>query len=225
MDLHHLLDVVRHLPKYLPEFTAQYGNLMYLMLFATVFCETGLVIMPFLPGDSLLFAAGAVSAAGSLNVAILYPLFITAALLGDNLNYWIGRTFGRRLFGNEKSKVFKRSNLQRTEAFFDKHGPKALILARFVPIVRTFTPFVAGMGRMPYQRFLAFSAFGALVWVGVCVTAGMLLGRHPFVSEHFDLLILIIIAVSLVPVAFEVIAHRRGGKRHAAAAAAKPAAE
>ena len=209
MDTHNLLQTFLHLDKTLADFTTQYGPQTYTFLFAIVFCETGLVILPFLPGDSLLFAAGAVSAGGSLNAAVLYPLFVIAALMGDNLNYAVGRFGGRRLFQSETSKVFKRSNLVRTEAFFAKHGGKAIIMARFVPVVRTFAPFVAGMSDMPYGKFLAYSVAGALLWVGVCVTAGLLFGQIPAVTNNFQIVVIGIILVSLLPLVFEAIAHRK----------------
>lgn len=204
-----LIDLIRHLDKYLPQYAHDHGPLVYVLLFAIVFCETGVVIFPFLPGDSLLFASGAVGAAGGMSIPTLYVLFLVAAFLGDNTNYWIGRTLGRRLFQSETSKVFKKENLTRTEAFFAKYGPKAIIMARFVPVVRTFAPFVAGMGQMPYVRFLTWSVAASLLWVGVCVTAGILLGSQPFVKGHFDLIIVAVILVSLIPMGIEYLIHRR----------------
>lgn len=187
------------------------GPLAYAGLFAVIFIETGVVVLPFLPGDSLLFTVGALSAGDkpAFQIAALYPLLMAAALLGDNCNYFLGKRFGRQLFQSETSKVFKRENLTKTEAFFAKHGPKAVILARFVPIVRTFAPFVAGMGAMTYARFLLFSLVGATLWVGICVTAGYFFGGLPVVKKNFELVVVGIVAVSLVPIAIEFLNHRR----------------
>ncbi len=215
MDFQTLIHNFLNLDETLGQLTQQWGTQIYALLFAIVFCETGLVFLPFLPGDSLLFTAGALAATNKLNPAILYPLFITAALLGDNVNYWIGRKFGRKLFGNENSKIFKRSNLTKTEVFFDKYGGKAIIMARFVPIVRTFAPFVAGMGAMPYVRFLYYSVMGAFIWVGVCVTAGLLFGNLPFVKKRFELMVIGVILISLIPILLEIINHKRAQKKQA----------
>ncbi len=209
--LHGLADLFLHLDKHLAAATTTYGTGIYALLFGIVFCETGLVVLPFLPGDSLLFAAGAVSAlpSGGMNGALLYPLFLTAALLGDNVNYWAGRLIGPRVFKSDASRIFKKAHLNRTEEFFRKHGPKTIILARFVPIVRTFAPFVAGAGSMAYAQFLAYSVAGAILWVGVCVTAGRLFGGQAFVQKNFSLIVLAVVAVSLLPILFEVLSHRR----------------
>lgn len=217
-----VIDLFLHLDKHLTDIIANYGVWAYGILFAIVFAETGFIVMPFLPGDSLLFMAGAIGANGSLNAALLYPLFITAALLGDNVNYWAGRTFGRRLFKSENSKILNRKHLERTEAFFEKHGGKTIIMARFVPIVRTFAPFVAGMGEMPYMRFLFFSVAGALLWVGICVTAGFFFGNLEPVRKNFSLVVLGVIGVSLLPVVIEFLNHRRAARRVATAAATPP---
>ncbi|WP_395089693.1 DedA family protein [Armatimonas sp.] len=206
-----LLEILRHFPEWLDKIIAQYGTLTYAILFAIVFVETGVVIFPFLPGDSLLFAVGAVAArpASPLNIALLYPLFLVAAFLGDNCNYWLGKKFGRSLFNNPNSKLFKKENLYKTEAFFAKYGPKAIILARFVPIVRTFMPFVAGMGAMTYGRFLLFSVTGAVLWVGLCVTAGYFFGNISFVKKNFELVLIGIILISVLPMVFEFLQHRK----------------
>lgn len=228
MDTNELIGFFRHFDVWLTNTIQQYGTATYAILFSIIFAETGLVVMPFLPGDSLLFTVGAFSARANsgLNAAIIYPLFLTAALLGDNVNYWVGRRLGRRLFQNEKSKIFKRAHLVKTEAFFTKHGGKALIMARFVPIVRTFAPFVAGMGEMNYSRFLYFSVAGAFLWVGVCVTAGLLFGNMPVVQKNFEKLVLGIIFVSLLPILIEFINHRRSaGKAAHTAASVAPTAE
>ena len=191
------------------------GPMAYAGLFLIIFVETGVVVMPFLPGDSLLFTVGALAAGDSpaFSLAVLYPLLIAAALIGDNCNYFLGHKFGRGLFKSESSKVFNRSNLTKTEAFFHKHGPKAVIMARFVPIVRTFSPFVAGMGAMTYPRFLLFSAVGATLWVSLCVTAGYLFGNIPFVKKNFELVLIGIVAVSVLPMLIEYLNHRKEAER------------
>jgi membrane-associated protein len=191
---------------------AAYGPLSYGILFLIVFVETGVVIFPFLPGDSLLFTVGAFCAKGVFRAEIAAPLLIAAALLGDNCNYFLGKKFGRAAFSKDSSRVFNRSNLLKTEAFFTKHGGKAVILARFVPIVRTFAPFVAGMGAMPYRRFLGYSVVGALLWVGICVGAGIVFGNIPFVQKNFEIVIVGVVAVSLLPMAIEYLNHRRASK-------------
>jgi membrane-associated protein len=210
-----LIEFLRHPGDVLKDFLSQYGTLTYVLLFAVVFAETGLVVTPFLPGDSLLFAVGAIAAdpASGLSPAILYPLFLVAALIGDNVNYWIGKTFGRRLFASEKSKIFNKNYLTRTEAFFAKYGGRAIILARFVPIVRTFAPFVAGMGSMDYLRFLSFSVAGALLWVGIFVTLGLFVGQLDFVQKNFELVVVLIVLISVLPPVFEVIKHRNEQRR------------
>jgi membrane-associated protein len=191
---------------------AQYGNLAYAFLFGVIFVETGVVIFPFLPGDSLLFSLGAFAARPNSTwpqIGILYPLLMSAALIGDNCNYFLGKNFGRKLFNNPDSKWFKPSNLGKTEVFFAKHGGKAVILARFVPIVRTFAPFVAGMGAMEYPRFLTFSIIGATLWVGICVTAGYFLGTMPFFQKNFEYVVVAIVLVSVAPIAVEFLQHRK----------------
>ncbi len=212
MDVKGFLDIFLHLDKHLLQVARDYPTGVYGFLFAIVFAETGLVVTPFLPGDSLLFAAGAVSGLGGLKVGLLYPLFLFAALLGDNVNYWAGRFLGRRLFARGDSRFLKRKHLERTEAFFEKHGGKTIILARFVPVVRTFAPFVAGTGAMPYGRFLLFSVAGAVLWVGVCVTAGYYFGNLAVVQKNFSVAVIGVVFVSLVPVLVEFINHRRAPK-------------
>ncbi len=212
--VHQIWEFLRHPGDILKEFVNQHGMLIYVFLFGIVFAETGLVVVPFLPGDSLLFAVGALAAdpASGMSVPLIYPLFIAAALLGDNVNYWIGRKLGRKLFTSETSRVFNKKHLYHTEAFFARYGARAIVLARFVPFVRTFMPFVAGMGSMGYTRFLAFSIMGAIFWVGICVTAGVLLGNLKVVQKNFELVVLGIIIVSLLPPIIEVIKHRREQK-------------
>lgn len=209
-----MLDFFLHLDDHLAGLINQYGAWTYGILFLTVFCETGLVVMPFLPGDTLLFAAGifAHDDNGGLNIWLLYLIFIAAALCGDNVNYQIGRLLGKRLFKNPNSRIFKKENLDKTHAFMERYGPKAIILARFVPIVRTFAPFAAGMGTMTFRRFIGYSIAGAVLWVGVCVTAGFLFGQIQVVKDNFAIAILGIIAVTLLPVAFEFWRHRRQAK-------------
>jgi membrane-associated protein len=193
------LDLILHLDVYLNQLATQYGGWIYLMLFAVIFCETGLVVMPFLPGDSLLFIAGAVAAGGALDPLLLAGLLIAAAILGDTTNYIVGRTLGERLFANPHSRVFRRDYLARTQAFYDHHGGKTVTLARFLPIIRTFAPFVAGVAHMPYPRFLAFSVAGTLGWVGGLVTLGYFFGNVPFIKHNLTLLVLVIVALSFVP--------------------------
>ena len=187
---------------------------IYAVLFAIIFCETGLVVMPFLPGDSLIFAIGAVAARDiGLSVTIVAPLLICAALLGDNLNYWLGRRLGPAVFKREDSKLLNKKHLIRAHQFYEYHGSKTVILARFVPIVRTFAPFVAGIGRMNYARFLLFSIVGAMLWVGICLTGGYFLGGLPFFKKHFELVILAIVFVSLIPMVVEILRARAAAKR------------
>jgi membrane-associated protein len=180
-----------------------YGGWIYLILFLIIFCETGLVIAPFLPGDSLLFASGALWAAAHMPVELLALTLMVASLCGDNCNYWIGRLFGSRTAKEEHSRFLNRRALERTHEFYARHGGKTMILARFVPIVRTFAPFVAGIGHMDYRRFLMFSVAGAVLWVGLLVSCGYLFGKLPLVQDNFALVIVAIIVFSLVPVAVE----------------------
>ena len=181
----------------------QYGIWIYLILFLIVFCETGLVIAPFLPGDSLLFASGAVWASANMRVEILALTLVGAALTGDNCNYWIGRLFGSRITNSRHPRLLNRKALERTQAFYAHHGGKTIVIARFVPIVRTFAPFVAGVGRMIYGRFLAFSVVGASLWVGLLVSCGYLFGGIPAVRENFAFVILAIVVLSIAPLAVE----------------------
>lgn len=212
-----MLDFFLHLDDHLGRLIEQYGPWVYLILFVVVFCETGFVVTPFLPGDTLLFAAGIFAHPdnGGLNVWLLYLVFAVAALCGDNVNYQVGRLLGRKLFNKPNSRFFKRQNLDKTHEFLERHGPKAIILARFVPIVRTFMPFVAGMGTMTFARFIGYSIAGALLWVLVCVTAGYLFGNIPVVKENFAVAVIGLVAVSLLPIAVEWIRHRRKIKKAA----------
>lgn len=213
--LHFLVDFILHIDVHLAELVAQYGIWIYAILFLILFCETGLVVTPFLPGDSLLFVAGALAAlpGNDLNVHAMVALLVVAAVLGDAVNYTIGRLFGERLFSNPNSKIFRRSHLDKTHAFYARHGGKTIILARFVPIVRTFAPFVAGMGHMSYRHFALFNVTGALLWVLLFSYAGYLFGDLPVVQENLKLLIVGIILVSILPGVIEVWRHRRQAKQ------------
>lgn len=208
-------DFVLHVDQHLLELFRQYGLWIYAILFLIIFCETGLVFMPFLPGDSLLFAAGALAAASGLDVWLLGGLLFLAAVLGDSLNYAVGRRSGLRLFRDPQSRLFRRDYLERTERFYAQHGPKTIVIARFIPIVRTFAPFVAGMGSMPYRVFFLWNVGGAFVWVAGFLGAGYVFGDLPVVRQNFTLLILGIIVVSVMPVVIEVLRawRRRGAAR------------
>ncbi len=203
------IDFFLHLDEHLAALVDRYHTGIYFILFAIVFCETGLVVTPFLPGDSLLFASGALVNSAGLDLWLLYLIFMTAALAGDNTNYFIGKFLGPRILRNENSRFLNRKHLAKTHAFFEKYGGKTIIIARFVPIVRTFTPFVAGIGAMTYPRFLAYSVAGAALWVGSCVTLGYLFGGLPIVKKNFTLIVLAIIFISILPAIIEFIRHRR----------------
>ena len=207
-----LIDFVLHIDQHLIELTQTYGLWIYAILFLIVFCETGLVVTPFLPGDSLLFAAGAVAALGGMNVHIAAGLLLAAAVIGDAVNFAIGKYFGEKLFAKPDSRVFKREYLDKTHAFYEKYGGKTIILARFVPIVRTFAPFVAGMGNMHYGRFIRYNIIGALMWVGLLTYAGYFFGELPVVKNNFGLVAIGIIVVSVLPMAVE-IAKAKWGKK------------
>ncbi|PIV87779.1 MAG: hypothetical protein COW48_09685 [Hydrogenophilales bacterium CG17_big_fil_post_rev_8_21_14_2_50_63_12] len=203
------IDLILHLDKHLVLLVQSYGVWVYAILFAIVFMETGLVVTPFLPGDSLLFVAGAVAAAGGMDPVIVATTLIAAALCGDNVNYWIGRFLGPKVFQFEGSRWLKKENLNRTHAFMEKHGPKAIIIARFVPVVRTFVPFVCGIGHLAYPRFLGFSVLGALLWVGLLVTAGYFFGNLPVVKNNLTAVILLIVFISILPGIVEYLRHKR----------------
>jgi membrane-associated protein len=202
-----LLDFVLHLDKHLSPIIQEYGAWTYLLLFAIVFCETGLVVTPFLPGDSLLFAAGAFAANGSLSIWALIGALIVAAVLGDTANYAVGHFLGGRLL--RSGRLIKPAHLAQTHEFFEKYGGKTVIIARFVPIVRTFAPFVAGLGSMSYGRFMSYNVVGGAGWVLVCTLAGYLFGNLPFVQKNFSLVVLMIIVLSLLPGAWEIWQARR----------------
>jgi len=210
MDLlMNFVDLFLHLDKYLSVVIENFGLWTYLLLFLVIFIETGLVVMPFLPGDSLLFAAGTFAALGSLNVAGLLLLLSVAAILGDTVNYWIGHYVGPKVF-HENIRFVKRKHLDRTHEFYEKHGGKTIVLARFVPIIRTFAPFVAGVGSMAYGRFITYNVIGGIVWVWLFTLVGFFFGNLQVVKENFTLAILAIIAISLLPVLFEVLKARLG---------------
>ena len=210
----YLIDLFLHLDVHLATFVAQYGVMVYAMLFAIIFIETGLVIWPFLPGDSLLFTAGALSATGMLDIWLVVPLLIVAAIAGDAVNYAIGRNIGPRVFTAEDNqglfhRLLNRQHLQKAHDFFEKHGGLAVVSGRFVPIVRTFVPFVAGAASMTAATFVFYNIVGAVIWVGVCAGAGYLFGNVPIIKDNFSLVAIGIVIVSVLPMVFEFIRHRR----------------
>ncbi len=212
----YLIDLIIHLDEHLSVIIQTYGTWTYLLLFMIIFLETGLVVTPFLPGDSLLFAAGSFAALGSLDVALLFALLGSAAILGDTVNYWIGHAIGPRAFtGNIR--FLKKEYLERTHEFYERHGGKTIILARFIPIIRTFAPFVAGVGAMTYSRFIAFNVFGGLLWVGLFVFGGYFFGNLTVVKDNFTLVILAIILISVLPGVIEFFRERARAARRAEA--------
>lgn len=206
--INNMIDFVLHLDKYLSRIIQNFGALTYFILFLIIFAETGLVAAPFLPGDSLLFAAGTFAAIGSLNVLWLFAILAAAAILGDSLNYAIGKFIGPRMF-KEHSRFLKKEYLDKTHKFYEKYGKKAIVLARFVPIVRTFAPFLAGLGKMSYAHFLFYNIFGGILWVAIFVFGGYFFGNIPLVKENFTIVIFIIIIVSFLPMLIEVYRHRK----------------
>lgn len=206
------IDLFLHLDKHLAELISQFGAWTYAILFIVVFCETGLVVTPLLPGDSLLFATGALASTGALNVHLTALLLTIAAILGDTVNYWIGHKVGPKVFHQEKSRFFRKEYLDRTHAFYEKHGGKTIIIARFIPIIRTFAPFVAGIGSMSYPKFLLYNVVGAIAWVLSLVYAGYYFGNIPIVKRNFTLVILAIIIISIMPGVIEYLRHRRAAK-------------
>ena len=211
------VDFFLHLDKHLAEVIQAYGAWTYALLFAIVFLETGLVVTPLLPGDSLLFAAGSFAALGALDVGTVFLLLSAAAILGDTVNYAIGAYLGPKVFHYPKSRFFNPDHLRKTHEFYEKYGGKTIIIARFVPIIRTFAPFVAGIGAMSYGRFLSYNVVGGILWVAVCVFAGYFFGNLPFVKANFSLVILAIILVSLMPAVVEYLRHRAAAGRAASA--------
>jgi membrane-associated protein len=209
-----LIDLFLNVDEHLADFVQSHGRIVYGLLFAIIFAETGLVVTPFLPGDSLLFAAGALAGSGMLDIRLLLVLFIAAAVLGDAVNYSVGRYIGPRVFRPEGrrgrvERLLNPRHLERTHEFFERHGGKAVVMARFVPIVRTFIPFVAGAGAMTYGTFAFYNVFGGVLWVLICVGAGYLFGGIPIVKDNFELVVVGIVAVSVLPMVIEVIRQRR----------------
>lgn len=205
-----ILDFFLHIDKNLVLIIAQYGVLTYAILFLVIFMETGLVVTPFLPGDSLLFAAGALAAMGSFNFLFLYILMVAAAVIGDSVNYWIGDKLERKIFDG-RSRFFKQEYLEQAEEFYQRHGGKAIVFARFVPIVRTFAPFVAGISKMHYKTFITYNIIGGISWVTIFLLGGYAFGNIPFVKENFHYVALMIVSISVIPILMEV--HKRGRKK------------
>ena len=218
MDLiHWFVDFFLHLDQHLAEVIQRYGTSTYALLFLIVFLETGLVITPILPGDSLLFAAGAFAALGHLSLWPLFFLLCAAAILGDTVNYAIGARLGPKVFSYSKSRFFNPEHLKKTHSFYEKYGGKTIIIARFVPIVRTFAPFVAGVGQMSYRQFIGYNVSGGVLWVSICVFAGYFFGNLPFVKKNFSVVVIVIVLISLLPAVIEYLRHRAEAKRKAAA--------
>ena len=209
-----IIDFILHIDQHLAALSAEYGVWIYAILFLIIFCETGLVVTPFLPGDSLLFAAGGIAALGEMNIHLMVALLLVAAILGDAVNFAIGKYFGARLFANPDSKIFRRAYLDKTHAFYEKHGGKTIIIARFVPIVRTFAPFVAGMGNMHYGRFIRYNIIGAILWVVLFSYAGYFFANIPLVKNNLALVLAAIIVISVLPGVIEVVRARRAAKRY-----------
>jgi len=220
--VHELLDILKSLTKNLDQFTQLHGDMTYVILMGIVFAETGLVVTPFLPGDSLLFSAGAVASRGFLNGPLLALGLICAAVIGDNLNYQVGKAIGPKVMKSEKSRLFNKKHLEKTHKFYEKHGKKTVILARFVPIVRTFAPFVAGAGAMQFRTFITYSIIGAVAWVSSMMGAGYLLGQIPIVKERFELIVIGIVILSVMPMVVEYF-KARGEAKNAAKEDAKAA--
>lgn len=200
-----LVDIALHLDKYLLVLTQHYGIWIYLLLFLIIFCETGLVVAPFLPGDSMLFVAGTLAAGGALDVNMLVAVLVFAAFSGDNTNYWIGRFVGPKVFSHEKSRFFNHAHLEKTHAFYEKHGGKTIAFCRFLPIIRTFAPFVAGVGSMGYHRFLIYSLLGGASWIAFFIYCGYFFGNAPIIKQNLSAFIMGIILVTVLPGAFGIL--------------------
>lgn len=207
-----IFDLLLHLDEHLANLVNLFGAWTYVILFLIIFAETGLVVTPFLPGDSLLFVIGTLAGSGYLNIWICYISLLAAAILGDTVNYWIGHKMGPKVFANENSIIFKKAYLEKTREFYEKHGKKTIILARFAPIVRTFAPFVAGVGNMHYQTFFLYNIIGAFLWVTSLLFAGYFFGSLPWVKENFEYIVYVIIIISVLPMVIEYIQHKRGPK-------------
>jgi membrane-associated protein len=205
-----LIDLFLHLDQHLGELIRNYGLWTYLILFLIIFCETGLVVTPFLPGDSLLFMAGTFAARGDLNVFLLFILLTAASIIGDTTNYWIGHYVGPKVFHKENVRFLNKKHLERTHAFYEKYGGKTIIMAKFIPIIRTFAPFVAGVGSMTYWRFVTYNVIGGTLWVGICVFAGFFFGNIEIVRRNFSLVVVAIVFISVLPVIVEFVRHRLG---------------
>lgn len=205
-----IFEFLLHLDEYLVNLVNLFGAWTYVILFLIIFAETGLVVTPFLPGDSLLFVIGTLSGNGLLNIWVSYITLLAAAIIGDTVNYWIGYKMGAKVFANENSMIFKKAYLEKTREFYDKHGKKTIILARFAPIVRTFAPFVAGVGKMHYQTFFLYNIIGAFIWVTSLTFAGFFFGSLPWVKDHFEYIVYFIIVISVLPMVIEYIQHKRG---------------
>lgn len=203
--INQLIDFVLHIDKHLGELIIQYGLWSYLILFVIVFAETGFVFTPFLPGDSLLFAAGTFAAIGAFNIGILFLILCIAAITGDTVNYWIGNYIGPKIFERKKIRFLKKEHLQRTHEFYERHGGKTIIIARFIPIIRTFAPFVAGIGSMTYLKFITYNVVGGIAWVLLFVFAGFYFGNLPFVKNNFSFVIIAIIIISVLPGVYEFV--------------------
>lgn len=212
--IQYLVDLFLHLDKHLHEIILQYGTLTYVILFGVIFAETGLVFTPFLPGDSLLFAAGTFAAIGSLNVHLLFLLLTIAAILGDTVNYWIGNYFGPKVF-EKKIRFLKKEHLEKTHQFYEKHGGKTIIIARFIPIIRTFAPFVAGVGAMTYSKFILFNIVGGVLWCALFVYGGYFFGNLPIVKNNFSIVIVVIIFISILPGIIEFARHKLSKQKSA----------
>jgi membrane-associated protein len=197
--LSYFIDLFIHLDQHLQEIIRDYGLWTYLILFLIIFCETGLVVTPILPGDSLLFAAGTLAALGALDPRLLFLLLTVAAVLGDTVNYWVGHYVGPKVFHQQRVRFLKKEYLLRTHAFYERHGGQTIIIARFIPIIRTFAPFVAGIGRMSYGRFIVYNIAGGVLWIGLFVIGGFYFGNIPLVRRHFSLVIVAIIVLSIMP--------------------------
>lgn len=206
----YILELFLHLDEHLGNIIQQFGAWTYVLLFLIIFAETGLVVTPFLPGDSLLFVAGTLAGAGHMNIWLLYILLLVAAIIGDTVNYWVGHYIGPKVFEKENSKIFKKEYLEKTREFYEKHGGKTIILARFFPIIRTFAPFVAGVGKMHYETFLMYNIIGGFIWVTLFTFAGYFFGGLEFIQHNFHYAVVGIIFVSLIPLIYEFMSYKKG---------------